>query len=74
MSLAILCPGQGGQHPAMYARVCADQRAGAVLEIAAAILAADPQHVAADPQRYLNRIAQPLVCSATLAHWQALHA
>lgn len=72
MSLAILCPGQGGQHPAMFTRVLDRPQAAAVLTAAAHVLGDDPLRLAAQPRRYDNAIAQPLVCAAALAHWQAL--
>lgn len=72
MSLAIVCCGQGGQHPAMFARVSDHPAAAAVLAAAAQVLGGDPQQLAAQPRRYDNAIAQPLVCAAALAHWQAL--
>lgn len=74
MSLAVLCPGQGGQHPAMFARVGSDARALRVLEAAATAIGRDLVELASQPERYINRFAQPLVCAGTLAHWQALSA
>ncbi|AZR33581.1 malonate decarboxylase subunit epsilon [Xanthomonas vasicola] len=74
MSLAVLCPGQGGQHAEMFARVADAPAAAAVIASVHGVLGAAPQTVAADPGRYANAIAQPLVCAGTLAHWQALHA
>ena len=72
MSLVLLCPGQGGQHPAMFARLQDAPAADDVLAAAACMLGDDPRNLAADPGRYANRIAQPLVCAGALAHWQAL--
>ncbi|USJ01963.1 malonate decarboxylase subunit epsilon [Xanthomonas prunicola] len=74
MSLAVLCPGQGGQHAQMFARVADAPAAAAVIASAYRVLGAVPQTLAADPGRYANAIAQPLVCAGTLAHWQALRA
>ncbi|MFT4249256.1 MAG: malonate decarboxylase subunit epsilon [Pseudomonas sp.] len=72
MSLALLCPGQGGQHPRMFERVLAAPAAAAVLDAATGVLGRAPQALAGDEARYANAIAQPLVCAATLAHWRAL--
>ncbi len=73
MTLAILCPGQGGQHPAMLDLVADRPEAQPVLAAAADVLGATPQHLlAGGADIYRNRIAQPLVCAATLARWEAL--
>lgn len=74
MSLAILCPGQGGQHVGMFARIAQLPAASDVIAAAANVLGTDPIALAADPRRFDNAIAQPLVCAGTLAHWQALRA
>ncbi|MFO3705558.1 malonate decarboxylase subunit epsilon [Xanthomonas codiaei] len=72
MSLAVLCPGQGGQHPDMFARAAETPAAADVVVLADKLLGTSSQHLAADPGRYANAIAQPLVCAGTLAQWQAL--
>ncbi len=72
MSLALLCPGQGGQHAAMFARVHADPLAAPVLDAASAALGRDVRELVVQAERYANRCAQPLVCAGALAHWQAL--
>lgn len=72
MSLALLCPGQGGQHPAMFARVRGDAAAEPILRYAANVLQEAPEALAASEARFDNAIAQPLVCAATLATWAAL--
>ncbi|WCE02728.1 malonate decarboxylase subunit epsilon [Pseudoxanthomonas sp. JBR18] len=72
MSLALLCPGQGAQHPDMFARLRGQAAADAVLKQAASLLQAAPQSLAAGETRFDNAIAQPLVCAATLATWAAL--
>ncbi|PPU18163.1 malonate decarboxylase subunit epsilon [Xanthomonas arboricola] len=74
MSLAVLCPGQGGQHAAMFARVADAPAAAEVIAAASELLGASAQTLAADNSRYTNAIAQPLVCAGTLAHWQVLRA
>ncbi|MCC5062679.1 malonate decarboxylase subunit epsilon [Xanthomonas campestris] len=72
MSFAILCPGQGGQHAGMFARIAQLPAASEVIATAASVLGTDPIALAADPHRFDNAIAQPLVCAGTLAHWQVL--
>lgn len=74
MSLAILCPGQGGQHSDMFRRVQADPDACALLAAAAAVLGDAPTDAASRPSRFDNAIAQPLVCAGALIHWLALKA
>lgn len=74
MSLAILCPGQGGQHPDMFRRVQADPDACALLAAAAVLLGDSPTEAANRPTRFDNAIAQPLVCACALSHWLALKA
>ncbi|HDS0949745.1 TPA: malonate decarboxylase subunit epsilon [Stenotrophomonas maltophilia] len=72
MSLALLCPGQGAQHAAMFDRVRGLPAAGDVLEAASAVLGRDVLVAAADDARFDNALAQPLLCAASLAHWQGL--
>ena len=72
MSLAILCPGQGAQHPDMFRRVLDQPQAAAVLDAAATCLGAAPAEAAAGARRFDNAVAQPLVCAAALSHWLAL--
>jgi [acyl-carrier-protein] S-malonyltransferase len=75
--LAILCPGQGGQHPAMFDLALSDPAAATALagwgvERAAGLA---PQSLPGSPEAlHDNRVAQPLVVAATLAMWQALRA
>ncbi|HFK2919155.1 TPA: malonate decarboxylase subunit epsilon [Stenotrophomonas maltophilia] len=73
MSLALLCPGQGAQHAAMFERVRDLPAAHDVLRAASTVLGRDVAAAAADPARFDNALAQPLLCAATLAHWQGLH-
>ena len=63
--LLLLCPGQGGQHEAMFDLARTDAAAARLLDQAGlpAIDAASMFH---------NRIAQPLIVGATLAMWEAL--
>ncbi|MGE6333104.1 malonate decarboxylase subunit epsilon [Stenotrophomonas sp. NPDC077659] len=72
MSLALLCPGQGAQHAAMFDRVRDLPAASDVLQAASALLGRDVIAAAADDARFDNALAQPLLCAATLAHWQGL--
>lgn len=72
MSLALLCPGQGAQHAAMFDRVRGHAGARAVLEATTALLGRDVFAAAAAPDRFDNAQAQPLLCAASLAQWQAL--
>jgi [acyl-carrier-protein] S-malonyltransferase len=74
MSLALLCPGQGGQHAAMFARVQGRAAAVPVLQQLDRVLGSSAAALAANDARFDNRNAQPLVCAASLAHWQALRA
>ena len=74
MTFAVLCPGQGGQHAGMFARVADAPAAANVLATATELLGTSVQTLAADPGRYANAIAQPLVCAGTLAQWQVLRA
>ncbi len=74
-ALALLCPGQGGQHRAMYDLLAGDAAADAVLQTATAVLGYDPRTqvlYAPSDALYRNSIAQPLVCSAILATWAAI--
>lgn len=73
--LALLCPGQGAQHPAMFALARAAPQVDALLAqwLRAAQLDAPPDIVLSDPALlFANRVAQPLIVAATLAAWEAL--
>jgi len=75
MRLAILCPGQGGQHAAMFDLARADPRGAAFLDQCRlpARLEAPLDEVLADPARlYANRHVQTLIVAAQLAAWQAI--
>lgn len=73
--LAILCPGQGGQHAGMLDLALADARGREVLE-ACALETHFGQPLAAlladDRLLFANRYAQALVTSASLAMWATL--
>ena len=73
MSLALLCPGQGAQHAAMFDRVRDVAAAQSILDAAADVLGRTADSAAAADDRFDNANAQPLLCAASLAHWQALH-
>lgn len=71
--LAILCPGQGSQHPSMFDRLANDPAAIQVLDTAKRTLGWDPrERVRQESGLYDNRVAQPLICSTVLASWAAL--
>jgi [acyl-carrier-protein] S-malonyltransferase len=61
----LLCPGQGGQHAAMFDLSRADAGAAALLD-ACGLSSADPETM------FDNRVAQPAIVGATLAMWEAL--
>lgn len=72
MSLALLCPGQGAQHPAMFDRVRDLAAARPVLDATSELLGRDVFAAATADDRFDNVQAQPLLCAASLAHWQGL--
>jgi [acyl-carrier-protein] S-malonyltransferase len=74
MSLALLCPGQGAQHPAMFDRVRDNAAARDVLDGVSDVLGQDVFAAAGAEARFDNALAQPLLCAASLAQWQALRA
>jgi [acyl-carrier-protein] S-malonyltransferase len=61
----LLCPGQGGQHAAMFDLARSDAGAAALLD-ACGLSSADPETM------FDNRVAQPAIVGATLAMWEAL--
>jgi [acyl-carrier-protein] S-malonyltransferase len=71
MSLAILCPGQGGQHRAMFDIVAGRPAAESVIAAADAVLPA-PARALVGGDIFRNRVAQPLICAAILARWHAI--
>jgi [acyl-carrier-protein] S-malonyltransferase len=73
MSLAILCSGQGAQHPAMLDMIADQPIALEVVEAGEAAIGIDLRHVFAQRDGiFRNAIAQPLICLAQLALWTAL--
>lgn len=63
--LLLLCPGQGGQHSAMFDVARTDAGAAALLD-RCALSAIDPDTM------FDNQVAQPAIVGATLAMWEAL--
>ncbi|HEL3818098.1 TPA: malonate decarboxylase subunit epsilon [Stenotrophomonas maltophilia] len=72
MSLALLCPGQGAQHAAMFDRVRDLPAARHTLDAASTVLGRDVLSAAAADDRFDNAQAQPLLCAASLAQWHGL--
>nr|WP_198983467.1 acyltransferase domain-containing protein [Herbaspirillum sp. ASV7] len=75
MRLAILCPGQGGQHAGMFDMLREHAQAAAFLARCDldGLLHAPLAQVLSDPARlFANTCAQPLIVAAQLAAWQAL--
>lgn len=73
MSLAILCSGQGAQHPAMLDMIADHPDAAEVIKSGEAVLGFQLREVLAHPEYiFRNAIAQPLICLAQLALWTAL--
>lgn len=75
LRLAILCPGQGGQHPAMFDMARSDAATARLLEhwIDAAALGLPREQILSDETLlFSNRLAQPLIVVAIAAAWSAL--
>ena len=73
MTLAVLCPGQGAQHPAMLDLITGTQAAEDVLALGATTIGTHVRAWLAQPQSLdTNAIAQPLLCLTELATWAAL--
>jgi len=73
VTLALLCPGQGAQHPAMLDALRGHGAADAVLREGGVALGVEVRDWLAQPDRmHDNAIAQPLICLAQLATWRAL--
>ncbi len=72
--LAVLCPGQGGQHPEMLDLVLTTDRGAEVVARAAAVLGTDPAERVREggPGLFANTAAQPLLVIAEVATWTAL--
>jgi len=73
MSLAILCSGQGAQHPAMLDMIAGHPAANEVIKAGEAELGFRLRDVLAQRDEiFRNAIAQPLICLTQLALWTAL--
>lgn len=73
MSLAILCSGQGAQHPAMLDMIADHPAANGIIEAGEAVLGVHLRDVLTQRDAmFRNAIAQPLICLAQLALWTAL--
>lgn len=73
MSLAILCSGQGAQHPAMLDMIAEHPAANEVIKAGEAALGMNLREVLAQREEiFHNAIAQPLICLTQLALWTAL--
>lgn len=73
MSLAILCSGQGAQHPAMLDMIADHPAAMEVIKAGEAGLGLHLRDVLAQRDEiFRNAIAQPLICLTQLALWTAL--
>ena len=73
--IAILCSGQGGQHPAMFDLVANCQEAEPIFTAAAVVLGQDPRRFvreAAPAELFSNRAGQILCCTQALATQAAL--
>ncbi|SFB07295.1 [acyl-carrier-protein] S-malonyltransferase [Collimonas sp. OK607] len=73
--LAILCPGQGGQHAAMFDLPRSDPATTELLQqwLPDTALGHSLQQILADDALlFSNRLAQPLIVAATAAVWSAL--
>ena len=73
--LVILCPGQGGQHAAMFDLARSDRHAADELRrwIPDTMFGKPLDRLLGDDSLlFSNRIAQPLIVAATLATWEAL--
>ncbi len=72
MALALLCPGQGGQHAGLFDAFLDDAAARATLAAADRVAGIDLREAATHPSLFDNAVAQPLVCAAALVAWSAL--
>jgi [acyl-carrier-protein] S-malonyltransferase len=73
MSLAILCSGQGAQHPAMMDMIADHPAATKVIKAGEDVLGFRLRDVLAQREEiFRNAIAQPLICLTQLALWTAL--
>ena len=76
MGLTLLIPGQGNQHPRMFAPLATSREAMLALMHANDCLHLDLAHevtTRSEQRLYENRFAQPLLCAAAYATWQGLY-
>jgi [acyl-carrier-protein] S-malonyltransferase len=73
---ALLCPGQASQGPTMFDHALAVGAGTSLVAALEGLLGQDPLALvrSGHPSLFENRTAQPLVCAATLAAWEALRA
>lgn len=73
MTLAILCPGQGAQHPAMFDLLAGHPRGRDTIAEANAAAGFDMvAYARTSPDIFRNAVAQPLICVCELAAWAVL--
>ena len=73
MSLAILCSGQGAQHPAMLDMIAENQAASEAIKTGETELGFKLREVLTQSDNiFRNAIAQPLICLSQLALWTGL--
>jgi [acyl-carrier-protein] S-malonyltransferase len=74
--VAILCSGQGTQHPGMFDLVADYPAAASVFSVAAGLLGKDPRQYVREtgPRLFDDRSGQILCCTQALAAWTALDA
>jgi [acyl-carrier-protein] S-malonyltransferase len=73
MTLAVLCPGQGAQHPGLFDQLDAHAESARVIDDAARALGEDPRAwLKQGDAIFRNAIAQPLICILQLAQWALL--
>lgn len=74
MNLGILCPGQGAQSAAMFAPLCGEPAARAILQMSNAVCGEDIAALLERSPDILRRnaVAQPLICALQSASWAVL--
>jgi len=72
MALAVLCPGQGAQHPAMLDLALSHPAGRRALDDGSAALGTDVREWLDADAMFANANAQPLICLAQNAQWRAL--
>jgi [acyl-carrier-protein] S-malonyltransferase len=73
MNLAILCSGQGAQHPAMLDMIANHPAALEVVKVGEAAIGTNLRDALEENEEiFRNTVAQPLICLTQLAIWTAL--